>query len=471
MSHRTVVVGAGVTGLVAARALAAAGCDVTILERLRRAGGQVRTVDLAGHRVDVGAEALHLPAPPVGELLDELGLRDGLVTAEAAWTWIWGSRGLRPLPAGVGPAGPTRLAPMVGSRVLGPLGLARAALEPLVPARAIDGDVAVGAFLGRRFGRQVTERLVDPLLGSLHAGDVSGLSLHAATPYLAAAARSRRSLLLGGRGRRTASGAPAFGTFPGGLGTLIDALVDHRSLTLRTGVAVSSLRADRCGVDLDLSDGDRVRADAVVLAVPAHAAAAVLSGRGQGGEPPDVAAEDGASELSALRSASVATVVAAYPRAAVERIRAFRATGLLVPSTEGRFLKAATFLSRKWPHLDDPDVFLVRLSAGRAGGEDVTALPDRVLVERLHRDLATATGLRCEPSLVHVQRWPRSLAQLEVGHLDRLRAIRSALPGGGSVVLAGAPYEGVGLAACIGSGRAAAGQVLSALRSGIGVPA
>lgn len=457
MSQRTVVVGAGVTGLVAAHTLAAAGVEVTVLEASDHTGGQIRTVDFAGHPVDVGAEAIHLAGPHVTQLLDELDLRDRLITSTMTWTWIWTPRGLRRLPTGVGPAGPTRLGPLITSRVLGPVGFARAALEPLVPRQPLDHDVAVGAFLGRRFGRQVTDRLVDPLLGSLHAGDVSRLSLRAATPYLAAAVQGRRSLVLGGRPPAT-TGGPAFATFPEGLTTLVDTLADDPRLTVRTGTRVESLRGNGSGehgdsrFELRTSTGEHLGADAVVLAVPADAAATML------------ATGPAVSGLSSLRTASVVTVVVAYPRAAIEATPAFGATGILVPSTAGRFLKAATFLSRKWSHLVDDDVFLVRLSAGRAGDADVTALGDDELVGRLHADLIEMTGLRAEPSTTHVQRWPRTMAQLEVGHLDRLAAIRAALPDG--VALAGAPYEGVGIASCIRSGRSAAGALAAADSTG-----
>lgn len=475
--QRVAVVGAGVSGLVAARTLAGLGAEVIVLERSDRPGGQVRTIRFAGRCVDVGAEALHLAGPHVTGLLDELGLRDSLVSAKATWTWIWTGRGLRRLPAGVGPAGPTRLAPLVTSGVLGPLGLARAALEPLVPRRSVESDVSVGDFLGRRFGQQVVQRLVDPLLGSLHAGDVSRLSLRAATPYLAATARERRSLVLGGRGRSKSIGT-SFVSFPGGLETLVESLAGHPEVDLRTHSEVRTLHVDPAGstnptVRLGLSDGETIDADAAVLAVPAHAAAAIL---GDGGDPDDRDAAAGGvtAGLSELRAASVATVLAAFPASEVESLPAFGATGILVPSSEGRFLKAATFLSRKWEHLEDPEVFLVRMSAGRAGDEDVTALSDEVLTERLTSNLAAATGLGVEPSAVHVHRWPRAMAQLEVGHLDRIGAIRAGLAGKGTVALAGAPFEGVGLASCIRSGRAAADRVTDPARitdparSGIG---
>lgn len=150
-------------------------------------------------------------------------------------------------------------------------------------------------------------------------------------------------------------------------------------------------------------------------------------------------------------------MVAAYPQRALAEAPALGATGLLVPSSAGRLLKAATFLSSKWPHLASADGHLVRMSVGRAGDHRIEALDDAALVEHLHRDLAEATGVRSDPHEVLVQRWPGALAQLEVGHLDRIADVRRALTPG--IARAGAAYDGLGVAACIRSGEGAAQQV------------
>jgi oxygen-dependent protoporphyrinogen oxidase len=446
------VIGGGITGLVAARALTARGARVTVLEAGSRLGGQIRSVAFAGHTVDVGAEALHIAGPHVGSLLDELGLRRDLVQANPGSAWIWTGRGLRRLPAGVGPAGPTRLRPLLQARILSPRGLVRAGLEPLIPGSTRGSDVAVGAFLSRRFGRQVTDRLVDPLLGSLHAGDVHRLSLRAATPYLAAQVDQHRSLLLAQRGRSQA-GAPSFVSFPQGLTRLIDALEADAGCTVRCDTRVEALTVvdTDSGCELRTASGESLAVDAAVLALPAHAAARLLA----------ETAPEVASGLDGWRAASVVTAVVSYPAAAADAAPAMRASGLLLPSTSGRLLKAATFLTRKWPFLDDGERMLVRLSGGRAGSEEIAALDDAELVRRLHADLAEATGLGAEPLEVHVERWPRAMPQLEVGHLERLAAVRGALSARGPVVLAGAPYDGIGLAACIRSGQRAADAILT----------
>ena len=414
-------------GLVAARRLAQAGADVTVWEAEDRVGGQVHSVEVTpGTHVDLGAEALHLAAPGVADLVAELGLAGTMVEAAPGSSRLATPRGLRTLPAGVGPAGPSRLGPVVRSRTLTWTGLARAGLEPVaarrMPALADGDDISVGDFVSRRFGGAVTRAYVDPLLGTLHAGDVSRLSLRSCAPALVPAATGGRSLVT----RRPAQQGPGFATWPQGLSALTSALLaDQPGVRVRTGVAVTWMP-------------DHV--DAVVLAVPAAAAAWLLW---------DVA-PDAAAVLAAVETADVATALVGVPAAAA---RDLPGTGLLVPSSSGRLLKAATYLGRKWPHLADGTSWL-RLSAGRAGDDRVRHLADDELVAALTADLRDLTGFAATPTAAVVRRWPAALPQLTVGHPARIAAARAALPPG--VVLAGASYDGLGLAAAIRSGEAAA---------------
>lgn len=436
--ERVVVVGGGITGLVTARRLAEGGTPVLLLERAAEPGGQIRTVPFAGTRVDVGAESLHPAAPGTSDLLDALGLTASSVRAAPGSASLWIRDRLRPLPAGVGPTGPTQLWPVVRSGLLSVRGLLRAALEPVMARRRVEGDVSVGDLLDTRFGREVVDRFVDPLLGSLHAGDVRRLSLVATAPQLVPAAREGRSLVLARR--RRGAGGPGFASWPGGMTTLVAALSDAR-VEVRTSTEVTEVRPVAGGVEVVTSDGT-LGARAVVLAVPARDAAVLVRPH----------APEAADLLAGVRTASVATVLARYPRGALPT----RSTGLLVPSTAGRLLKAATVLSTKWPHLADGDV-LVRLSAGRAGDDDVCTMSDDSLATRLHQDLADLLGVRAEPLETLVHRWPGALPQLEVGHPGRVAAARAELDPRG-ILLAGASYDGLGLAACIRAGHRAAQQ-------------
>lgn len=447
------VIGAGITGLVAARQLAAAGAQVTVFERADRVGGQLEDATVAGHRVDVGAESVFTAAPGPLELIEELGLADELVGARRATTWIWTRRGLRALPEGFTPAGPSRLGPVLRSRVLSPAGMLRAGLEPFVPAAGERGDRSVGEELERRFGREVVDRLVDPLLGGLHAGDVRTLSLEAATPQLAALAAKHRSLLL--RRRPAPSAGPAFVTLTSGMGTLTARLAATApGIELQLGADVTQVERVGGSLQLSLSGGRTLGVDGVVVATPANVAARLLSE----GSPAAT------SELEQLRAASVVVTALAYPAAAAEVPVIANGTGILVPSTNPQLLKAATFLSTKWPHHQHDGEVLIRASAGRAGDDRAIQLDDDRLVAQLHRELADATGLTVHPIDATVRRWPTTMPQLEVGHRVRLATIRSALvrdlPG---VVVAGAPYHGPGLSSCLRSAADAATTLAAAL--------
>jgi oxygen-dependent protoporphyrinogen oxidase len=445
-NHTVAVVGGGISGLVAARRLSQRGARVTVFEAADRLGGQIRDATIAGHLVEVGAEAVHASAPGMSALIDELGLAGGLIRAHRSESWLWTARGLRRLPAGVGPAGPQRLGPVLSSGVMSLGGLARACLEPVIPRRQLSGDIGVGDFISQRFGRQVAERLVDPVLGVLHAGDINRLSLRATAPELAAVADTHRSILLSQRARK--GGQPiAPVTWIGGLGALVERLVSDTCIEVKTSTRATSVTAMRDGsYCVRAADGSVVWADAVVLAVPAAIAADLLR----------PVSADAANLLEQVRFASVATVVVAYPAAVLRHISSRIGTSLLVPSARGRVLKAATVLSAKWPHLADPDRILMRLSAGRTDAQDIWDFDDASLVDRLHRDLVDALGISAQPTEYQVQRWPGALPQLEVGHLELMASIRADLQRFPGLVLAGASYDGLGIAACVRSGERAA---------------
>ncbi|GAB49263.1 putative protoporphyrinogen oxidase [Mobilicoccus pelagius NBRC 104925] len=459
------VIGGGVSGLRAARRLAEAGADVTVLEASPRIGGQVHTVEVAGVPVDTGAEAMHLGAPGVTDLLDSLGLTDDMVTARPGASWIVTPRGLRRLPAGVGPAGPTRLRPVLRSGVMTVPGLVRAGLEPIVAQRVggIDlspgEDRSVGDFVGSRFGGQVVDRFVDPLLGSLHAGDVRTLSLRATTPSLVPAATAGRSLVRKRRPARTgAAPTMSFVSWREGLDRVVTALASGLDVHTDTPVEVVERLTpgegrERGGyrVVVGGSDPRTLDVDGLVLATPGDVTARLLA---------EVSPEASAP-LTLTDRASVATIVLAYPRHVVEALPAFRGTGVLVPSRVGSLLKAATFLSTKWPQLDHPEWYFCRLSAGRAGDDRLASFDDDELLARVRGDLRTIIGLDVAPRHALVQRWPHAMPQLTVGHPDRVATARAALPAG--VTIAGSSYDGVGIASCLTSATRAADTLLDHL--------
>ena len=431
-------------GLVAARELTRRGHLVTALESSERLGGQVSTVRWHDRAVDTGAEAMFLGGPHVRQLLAELDLIDDLVAPEPGSSWLSTKRGLTPLPAGVGPSGPSRLGPVLRSRLLTPTQLVRAGLEPLLARRRIDGDIAVGDFITRRFGRAVADTFVDPLLGNLHAGDIDRLSLLSTAPQLAPAAANGTSLVL----RRTPRAAapatgpavPLFASFTSGLGTLITALA--AGLTIHTGTPARSARRTASGWQVE-TDAATFEADHLLIAAPATVAAALL----------DSCVPGVGADLTAGRVADVATILLAYPAEAARTPALRDGTGVMLRSGTGRLLKAATFLSRKWAHLAGDDLVLVRASAGRVGADILAPLDDATVAHRVHTDLAELVELPMQPVDFLVTRWPGAYPQLEVGHAARLRGIRARLEDQ-QVRLIGGPYDGLGIPSVVKSALA-----------------
>ena len=447
------VIGGGISGLMCARRLSHENVRVILFESLSVVGGQIRKARVAEHEIDMGAEAIHISAPGMSALIGEVGLSGGLIKSNPGMSWLWTESGLQRLPEGVGPSGPRKLGPVLRSGIMSFGGLFRAGLEPLVPRRKLRGDIGVGQYVGKRFGVEVVDRFVDPVLGSLHAGDVYTLSLRAITPELAAIADSRRSIMMSRRGQK--AGPPlSFATWVGGLTTLTQRMLINTRVEVRTLTTIESVHLLPNGqYQLSTLTDGTTDVDAVILAVPARIAAKLVR----------QLSHVASGLLEKVRYASVATVIHAYPKTAIEGLKAFKGTGLLVPSTKKRFLKAATFVSTKWPHMEDPEIVLVRLSCGRANEKAIEQLNDAELVAKLHADLVDATGIKSEPVESHVQRWPEAVPQLEVGHVDLVSKIREDLAFFKGIYLAGASYDGLGIAACLRSGSKAAASCIADL--------
>jgi oxygen-dependent protoporphyrinogen oxidase len=467
MSERrgVVVVGGGIAGLAAAHRLAGvpgaadrtgtAGPQITLLEADDRLGGKIRTEVFAGRPLDVGAEALLARVPAGLELCHELGLEHDLVAPASDQPYVWTDR-LRPLPPRLMAGVPDGSQAVIASGILSPAGLVRAGLDLIAPARALTHDVSIGSLVRRRLGNQVLERLIDPLLGGIHAGNCDELSVRATAPQLEAALKARRSLV---RGLRALSGGslpaptgPTFLTLSGGLEEMVRTLRERLpTVEFRTGSRLQGLEAlPGGGARLTLAGGEVLSADHVILALPAFAAAAVL------GE----ACPAAAAELEQIPYASVATIGLSYPVEAFDRPLA--GSGFLVTRGRGRTITACTWSSAKWPHLTG-DTVLLKCSAGHAGHRAALELDDEQLVDAVRADLTQAMKLRAEPLEQRVFRFERALPQYAVGHLERIARVDAALASLPSVSLCGAAYRGVGVAACIRDGQVAAEGVLAAL--------
>lgn len=443
------VIGGGIAGLSAAWELHRH-CQVTVLEE-SRLGGCVRSERFDGRTIELGPDAFIARAPEAVSLCAEVGIESQLVAPSAGRSLIWTSGRLREMPEATVLGVPKRLRPLARSRVLSPAGVARAALDLALPRRPLRPTASVRELVASRMGAEVADRLVGPLVGSIHAGDIADLGAVETVPQLWAAAGSSRSLMRGLRARPEVAGTGAvFLTPRQGLGHLVEVLVDR----LRAGgvrfetASVGGPLARRAG-RIELAGGAGF--DAVVLAVPAPRAADLLGG-------------DLGAALRAVTTVSVALVVASLKGVELPA----GVNGFVSVPVPGRLMTACSFASNKWPHWVEPGGCLVRISAGRRGDERSSQMDDAELTGRLLGELGRALGADVSAGQSRVARWPGAFPQYRPGHLAAMTALQDELgrqlPG---AALAGSAFGGIGIPACIASGRRAARRVLAGLGAGI----
>lgn len=437
--------GAGIAGLTAARDLAEAGSDVLVLEGTDRAGGKLRGGEVAGVSVDVGAEAMLHRRPEGSALAIALGLP--LAHPTTATSRIWTQGALRPLPRSVMGA-PTDLDQLAASGILTADGLARARAGRPVDAAA---DASVGDLVAARFGDEVVDRLVEPLLGGVYAGQARRISVRSAVPQLAGLLAQPAFSVPA----PTADAPPVFAGVDGGMWRLAAALADDLAGRPRTEIrydaAVTAIRRTGAGFVVTTPTGEEA-ADRLVLAVPAAPGARLLHELAPGA----------ASELAEIAYASVALVTLAFRAEDAAEALDRGAAGFLVPPVDGRRIKASTFSFAKWDWVRaaGDGLLVLRTSLGRYGEEATLQVPDAALVEASLADLAAATGLAATPVDAVVQRWGGGLPQYWVGHADRVARIRAAVGAVPGLAVCGASYDGVGIPATIGSAHRAVAELL-----------
>lgn len=462
--RHVVVVGAGISGLAAAYFLAAGPHPprVSVLEKDARIGGKLEVLDLDGLPVDQGAESLLARRPEALALARDVGLGDDLVEPSTTSASIWSRGAMRALPTGTVMGVPTDLRDLAVSGVLSLRGLARVPLDHVLPwtSQVAVRDVPVGWYVQRRLGREVVDRLVEPLLGGVYAGHASELSLGATVPALAEPARRHRSLLTAALEARTtgstSSAGPLFASLRGGLGRLPAAVAEVSGATVRTGRTVRELHRTPVGWRLvvgSTAHAEAIEADAVVLACPASATGRLLS---------DVAPA-AAAALAGLGAASVAVITLVFDQPEVrDRLSG---SGFLVPAVEGRLVKAATYLTQKWGWLGSlaGDRVVIRASVGRHGEVAAVQRDPDDLAKAVAADLAAMVGTPVHPRFWHVRKWGGGLPQYTVGHVERVADVGRAVAATPGLAVCGATYDGVGVSACVASARAAADRVLGHL--------
>ncbi|MFD2169164.1 protoporphyrinogen oxidase [Tumebacillus lipolyticus] len=475
-----VVIGGGITGLSTAYYLEKSarekGIDLRIClcEADDKLGGKVQTIHRDGFVIEAGPDSFLARKVAAVNLCRELGIDDELVgtNPNARKTYILYQDKLHRIPQGLNIGVPTQFMPFATTSLLSFGGKLRAGLDLIKPKSEHQGDQSLGAFLERRLGSEVVDRLAEPLLAGIYAGDLRKLSMRATFPQYEQLEQKHGSLIRGmvaqAKQAKVQATAPAkqeqgeasrklpnsvFLTFRTGLRRLIESIeASFQQTEVRKQTAVEKIEArDGGGYHVRLQNGDDLEADAVVLTTPTFEAAKLL---------PDSFAPK--AQLTQIPYVSVATVVFAFEQGVIDF--PLDASGFVVPKKEGRTITAATWTSAKWLHTAQDGRVLMRFYVGRGGDEAIVDQPDEEIIRRVQKDLQETMGVTAEPMFSLVSRWRRSMPQYTVGHLDRVQSFveqaKADLPG---IHFAGAGFTGLGIPDCIGQGIQTAADVMKDL--------
>jgi oxygen-dependent protoporphyrinogen oxidase len=452
------VVGGGIAGLAAAHDLHRRGLGFVLLEAGGRWGGVVRTEREAGFLLEGGPDALLAQKPEGARLCGELGLLGRLVPTnpETRAVFVWQGGRLHRLPPGLVLGVPTRLRALAATSLFTWRGKARMAADLVLPRRRSGGDESIASFFRRRLGKEALRRLGAPLLAGIHAGDAERLSMRATFPRLVEMEERHRSLIRALAAGGAAPGAPApppFFSLAGGLSDLVDALVAGLPAgALRLQAPVRSLRRQGSRYVLEVEGHAAVRAAAVILAVPAPAAAALVSALDA----------EAASLLSGIPFVSTAVVCLGFRRADVRH--PLDGYGLVVADDEGLRTTACGFFSTKFPGRAPAGHVLLRAFLGSARDPGVLALSDEELRDTVLREIGPALGLTGPVVLDRAFRWPAGTPQMHVGHSDRVLALERRLAGWPGLFLTGAGLRGTGIPDTLADARRTAERVFDFAR-------
>jgi len=460
---RIAIIGGGISGLSAAFSLEAhrrsGALQYVLYEASPRLGGVLRTEHIDGCLVEAGPDSFLTEKPWATDLCRTLGLAGQLIGSNDAdrKTYILVRNRLVVMPDGLMFMVPTKILPTGLSSLFSWKTKLRMARELFHPPLAANGDETVASFVERHYGSEMVDRLADPLLSGVYGGEAASLSVRAVLPRFSEMERTHGSLgraMLAARRKTSHTNRPApplFTSLKGGMQQLVETLIPYlHAPALLTNAPVQAIQPEAGGwiVSAGLQSD---RFDAVILAVPTHAAARVLS----------TCSPDLSAELAAIAYSSSITVGLGYDRDVRQSLPP--GFGFLVPRSEGKRLLAATFVHNKFPHRALDDRALLRCFFASAGAESVWSLSDEAIVAIVRAELQQILGVRAAPLFARVYKWKSAMAQYGVGHLERLDRIdrlRQTLPG---LALAGNGYRGIGVPDCIRSGRDAAAQLVGTL--------
>ena len=474
-----VIVGGGISGLSTAFALQEA-CQqtgrsiaCTVVEGNPTWGGKIVTNHVRGLVIEGGPDSFLTAKPGAMQLCEKLGLTPSLINTNEAnsQTFAYSRGQLCEIPQGLISFVPTRIGPLLSSGLLSWPGILRMGVDWFLPNGSRDDhDESLASFFRRRLGNEAFDRLIEPLVAGIYAGDAAELSMKATFPRFLDVEQQHGGLIKGMLAQRSKKSNASqkngpkrtmFATLQGGLGDLVSSLVkrlESSGTTLLSGRHVKDLQIVQHKphpYQVVLYSDEVLAADSVVLATPSFVSAQLL----QGIDP------QASTWLKATPYASTATISLAYRSSDIEKtIRGF---GFVIPRIEGKQLIAATWTSLKWPYRAQSGDTLIRCYAGGNGRDAILENDDDSLIKYVRDELQNMVGIKGSPLYAEVYRWDQGMPQYTSGHLDRLHKIRTALLSFKGLYLTGAGYEGIGIPDCIQAGTRTAEELLEAFPQGI----
>ncbi|WP_437187102.1 protoporphyrinogen oxidase [Planctomicrobium sp. SH668] len=467
---RIAVIGGGITGLSAAHRLieqAAAHSrklELTVFEKSHRVGGLFGSEQIGDYLIERGADSFITNKPAGVQLCRRLGLEDQFITTNEQYRKSLILHRGRPVqtPDGFNLIAPAKLWPMLKSPLLSWGGKWRVLQEQFIARKRQDDDESLASFVRRRFGNEMLTNVVQPMVGGIYTSDPEHLSLKATLPRFLEMERRHGSLIRAMKKQaRTkketeeASGARygLFVSLKNGMQQLIDTLeqrvLEHTQC--HSSPEVTSIEFAEQVWKVTTSQGRSKQFDGVVIALPAQVAANLVS---------SVDAET-SHRLNQIHSASSAIVVTAHD---LKNIRhPLDAFGMVIPHVENRDILATSFLSRKFDGRAPHGKVIIRTFVGGAMQPEKLDCPDDSLVNTVTRELREIFGVKKEPKIAVVTRYPGGMPQFTVGHLDRVDAIHQNAARIPRLKLAGNYFSGVGVPDCIQSGERAAEELFEIL--------
>lgn len=460
------VIGGGITGLAAAHALRKRdpSLRVTLHESAPRLGGVIKTTDQDGFLIEAAADGFTTTSPDTGQLCKDLGLGDELIQTRpgGGGTMVFTGGKLQPLPPGFADMASPRLWPMIAAKVLSPKGKLRSGLEAVVPRKIVD-DESLKSFVCRRFGAEMFDRLVQPLVGGIYAADPARLSVATTMPRFLDMERKHGSFIRGMIADRrnhknddANDGGPAdsqFMSLRGGMSGLIEALGQSLSPeSIQLDSRIDRLTHSESGWSICREDGQTTQADAVIVATPANHSAHMLRETDR----------KIARRLRNIPYASCAVVSLAFRRDQIGTpISSF---GFVVPHVENHSILTCSFSSEKYVGRAPDGTVLMRVYIGGAMQPELLRMADEQLLDLAHSELAKVLKIDGQPTFRDLERQTHAMPQYHVGHNQRVSEIVEQLEEHPTLALAGSALSAVGVPGCIESGQEAAARIFEQLR-------